>query len=91
MLKKEMKLGHKTPYFDKNKKRLCLGDDVIFENQGKCQIRYRYGRWAISPIGALCYFMLSEYSNKNKIVKTIKKIDSITMTVGLMCQELVKN
>ena len=91
-MKKKMKLGDKSPYFDKNKEPLCLGDDIKLKGEKGFQIRIRYGLWVIYPIGALCYFPIEEndYTDKNNVIKNVEKTNSITSCVGLACQELVK-
>ncbi len=89
---KKWKLGDKSPYFDKNKEPLCLGDDVKFKGEKGYQIRRRDKKWVIYPIGALCYYSIEEsnFANKKNIIKNITKSNSITMCSGLMCQELVR-
>jgi outer membrane autotransporter protein len=85
-------LGHKSPYYDKNGNSLCLGDDVTFNGRPGYQIRIRDDEWVICPVGALCYHPIEDnkYANKKGMIKKVGKTNSITMTGGLMCQELVR-
>jgi len=90
---KNIKRGAKSPYFDKNKEPLCLGDDVKFRGKEGHQIRIRDNRWVISPVGVICYFPIEDnnyYADKNGIIKDIEKTNTMTACVGFMCQELVR-
>lgn len=88
---KNLKRGAKSPYFDKNKELLCLGDDVKFQGKEGHQVRIRDGEWVISPIGALCYFPIEKHSvDKNGVIKQVEKTDAMTACVGFMCQELIR-
>lgn len=71
MNKEIKKIGSKSPYFDKNKNRLCLGDDVKFCGMSGYQIRIRDEEWVVYPIGSLCYYCIREnnYADKNGVIK----------------------
>lgn len=91
-MEKKWKLGDKSPYFDKNKEQLCLGDDVTLDGEKGFQIRRRDKNWVIYPIGSICYYPIKNnyFTDKNNIIKRIEKTNSITTTIGFMCQELVR-
>jgi len=89
---KKLKRGAKSPYFDKNKKSLCLGDDVKYQGEKGFQIRIRCNEWVIFPIGSLCSYPIKDnyHADSNGIIKDVEKTNTMTVCVGLMNQELVR-